>query len=164
MALTLVAVHGGRIQIRDALAIDLLDGAVPPIEARGFSRAVVAEPAPNEIITGNTRKAAVLDPIGILASDLTASNRNALYDLVGLHASSQVPALAAERLARIKAAGLEKIRFAWLGSITREPGKAHYYRIQGPTFLLEFDNSRNGGTHIHSVWRDFDADFGQQLQ
>jgi hypothetical protein len=39
----------------------------------------------------------------------------------------------------------------------------HYYRLQGPTFVLEFDNSRNGGTHIHSVWRDFQRDFGRHL-
>ncbi len=43
------------------------------------------------------------------------------------------------------------------------PGVPHYYRLQGPTFLLEFDNSRNSGTHIHSVWRDFERDFGTHL-
>jgi len=124
------------------------------------AKAVIAEPAPNEIITSNTRKAAVLDPIGILASDLSAKNRVALTQLVELHASSQLPALATERMARIKAAGLEKIRFAWLGSTTRAPGAAHYYRIQGPTFLIEYDNTQNAANHQHIVWRDFNGDFG----
>ena len=54
-----------------------------------------------------------------------------------------------------------RTRFGWAGS-TR-PGVPHYYRLQGPTFLLEFDNSRNSGTHIHSVWRDFERDFGRHL-
>ncbi|MEZ4681064.1 MAG: DUF3500 domain-containing protein [Caldilineaceae bacterium] len=58
-------------------------------------------------------------------------------------------------------AGSDAIRFAWAGS--REYRSPQYYRIQGPTFLLEFDNSRNGGTHIHSVWRDFAEDFGAHL-
>ena len=62
---------------------------------------------------------------------------------------------------RIRAAGLEQIRFGWAGNL--EPRRPQYYRLQGPTFLLEFDNSRNGGTHIHSVWRDFQRDFGQSL-
>ena len=62
---------------------------------------------------------------------------------------------------RVNAAGIENVRFGWAGSV--EPRRPHYYRLQGPTFLLEFDNSRNGGTHIHSVWRDFAEDFGQHL-
>ena len=63
-----------------------------------------------------------------------------------------------DMLTRIRNAEYERIRFGWAGST--EPQRPQYYRLQGPTFLLEFDNSRNGGTHIHSVWRDFERDFG----
>ena len=56
---------------------------------------------------------------------------------------------------------MEQVRFGWAGSL--DYSQPQYYRIQGPTFLLEFDNSRNGGTHIHSVWRDFERDFGYHL-
>jgi len=69
--------------------------------------------------------------------------------------------LAKDDLRKIEQAGVDKIHFAWAGGIER--GEGHYYRVQGPTFLLEFDNSRNSGTHIHSVWRDFAEDFGQNL-
>ncbi|HMN28064.1 MAG TPA: DUF3500 domain-containing protein [Caldilineaceae bacterium] len=62
---------------------------------------------------------------------------------------------------RLQTAGFADIRFGWAGSL--EPRQPHYYRLQGATFLLEFDNSRNSGTHIHSVWRDFEQDFGQQM-
>ena len=58
-------------------------------------------------------------------------------------------------------AGLDKISFAWAGESER--GKKHYYRVQGPTFLIEFDNTQNDGNHVHSVWRDFNGDFGRDL-
>ncbi len=69
--------------------------------------------------------------------------------------------IAAERMAQLKKAGLDKIAFAWAGELER--GKKHYYRVQGPTFLVEFDNTQNNGNHIHSVWRDFNGDFGRDL-
>ena len=53
------------------------------------------------------------------------------------------------------------LQFAWAGSIER--GKGHYYRVQGPTFLLEYDNTQNDANHIHSVWRDSENDFGDDL-
>ena len=69
--------------------------------------------------------------------------------------------IAADRVARLKKAGEDKIVFAWAGPVER--GKKHYYRVQGPTFLIEYDNTQNDANHIHSVWRDFSGDFGQDL-
>jgi hypothetical protein len=69
--------------------------------------------------------------------------------------------LAAERMANLKVAGLEKITFAWAGPTDK--GAKHYYRVQGPTFLIEYDNTQNDGNHIHAVWRDFRGDFGRDL-
>ena len=69
--------------------------------------------------------------------------------------------IAAKRVGRLRTAGLEKITFAWAGELER--GKKHYYRVQGPTFLIEFDNTQNDGNHVHSVWRDFQGDFGRDL-
>jgi hypothetical protein len=69
--------------------------------------------------------------------------------------------LAEVHLGQVREAGPENTRFGWAGPI--EAQRPHYYRLQGPTFLLEHDNSRNGGTHIHSVWRDFAQDFGQNV-
>jgi hypothetical protein len=57
--------------------------------------------------------------------------------------------------------GLEQIRFGWAGAIAR--GRPHYYRIQGPLFLIEYDASQNDGNHVHTVWRDFSGDFGRDL-
>ena len=69
--------------------------------------------------------------------------------------------LAKDDLRKIEQAGVDKIHFAWAGGIER--GEGHYYRVQGPTFLLEFDNTQNNNNHIHAVWRDFENDFGEDL-
>src|SRR6478672_11449343 len=63
--------------------------------------------------------------------------------------------------ARIEKAGWGKIFFAWAGG--GEPGRGHYYRVQGATFLLEYDNTQNDANHIHAVWRDLENDFGDDL-
>lgn len=71
------------------------------------------------------------------------------------------PDVAAARMQVATGAGLDKVRFAWAGPT--EKGQKHYYRIQGPTFLIEFDNTQNNGNHVHSVWRDFNGDFGRDF-
>ena len=76
--------------------------------------------------------------------------------------SSQMPAeVAADRMKKIQAGGVDKISFAWFGPV--EKGKRNYYRVQGPTFLIEHNNTQNDGNHVHSVWRDFNGDFGRDL-
>ncbi|HTI72138.1 MAG TPA: DUF3500 domain-containing protein, partial [Candidatus Limnocylindria bacterium] len=69
--------------------------------------------------------------------------------------------LASADIAKIEKAGKEKIRFAWAGGTQK--GDKHYYRLIGPTFLLEYDSTQNDGNHIHAVWRDFNGDFGRDL-
>ena len=61
----------------------------------------------------------------------------------------------------IREEGLDGIKFAWIGGTER--GDAHYYRVQGPGFLIEYDNTQNNANHIHLVWRDFTGDFGRDL-
>ncbi|HXT71976.1 MAG TPA: DUF3500 domain-containing protein [Vicinamibacterales bacterium] len=141
------------------LAWALLDGLV----GRSREVAIVSATAPTEIVTGNSRKAAVQENSGVLVREMSAKERGLFMALLDAHIHTQAPALAAERLARIKAAGIENIRFAWMGAIKRAPGAAHYYRIQGPTFLIEYDNVQNNANHQHVVWRDFKGDFGDDL-
>ena len=64
-------------------------------------------------------------------------------------------------IGRIFSAGEDNVWFAWAGGTER--GDKHYFRIQGPTFLVEFDNTQNDGNHVHSVWRDYNGDFGQDI-
>lgn len=123
--------------------------------------AILATAAPNDIITGNQRKAAILEDRGIAFSQLDAAQKKMLETLIAQHAALQAPELARLRLTKLRHAGKDSIKFAWMGSLERRQG--HYYRIQGKTFLIEFDNTQNNANHIHTVWRDFNGDFGDDL-
>ena len=112
-------------------------------------------------VTQNQPYVSPLDPVGIAAADLAADQQQLVLEIVQTYLGVLPESIGAPSFERIRAAGVEQIRFGWAGST--EPRRPQYYRLQGPTFLLEFDNSRNGGTHIHSVWRDFTGDFGQNL-
>ncbi len=112
-----------------------------------------------DIVTSNAAKVSPLAPVGVKWDDLPASEQAALLELIATFAEHLRPALADARLARVRAGGMSTIRFGWAGSL--EPGKPYYFRIQGATFLIELDNS--GGNHIHSVWRDFQGDFGRDV-
>jgi hypothetical protein len=141
------------------MAFALLDALTEAQRAK----AVVAETAPRDIVTGSERRVAMLEPAGLAVSEMTDAQHALIRQLVELYASAQADALAADRLARVREAGVENIRFAWMGATTPGPGNAHYYRIQGPTFLIEYDNTQGGANHQHTVWRDFDGDFGGDL-
>jgi hypothetical protein len=121
--------------------------------------AVVDEAPYGDIVGRNRTRAEPLDGRGVVFAKLTPAQQKQLLALIEVYAGTMKPKLAEERLARIRAAGLDGIRFAWAGPVAR--GRPHYYRVQGPTFLIEFDNS--GGNHVHSVWRDFEGDFGRDL-
>jgi hypothetical protein len=124
--------------------------------------AILEGAVPNDILTTTTAaKIEPLSPAGLTAFAMTAEQRALLMKLIEAYTSQMTEDLAAERLAQVRKAGIEKIGFAWAGPI--EPGQRHYYRVQGPTFLIEFDNTQNNGNHIHSVWRDFAGDYGRDL-
>jgi hypothetical protein len=112
-------------------------------------------------ITQNAAFVRPLDRVGVLTADLPSAAQQRVLELIRTYLANHPRAMAREAFARIERAGIARTRFGWAGS-TR-PGVPQYYRLQGPTFLLEFDNSRNSGTHIHSVWRDFERDFGRHL-
>ena len=123
--------------------------------------AIISTRTYGDIVTSNRQKVAPLDAAGIAASNLDERQRALLWKLVELYAASFEPGLAEARLARARQGGIESLRFGWAGSTTR--GSPHYYRVQGALFLIEYDASQDGGNHIHTVWRDFTGDFGQEL-
>jgi hypothetical protein len=112
-------------------------------------------------VTQNQPRVTPLDPVGIRVDVLGAPQRRLVDELLRTYLGVLPGDEPARGRQRIERAGIGKIRFGWAGSLT--PHDPQYYRLQGPTFLLEFDNSRNDGTHIHSVWRDFSEDFGRNL-
>lgn len=131
------------------------------LDASQRATAILEGAAPGEIVTNITVKIDPLSPVGIAASAMTPPQRELLTKLIDVYASQMADDVAADRVAKIRAAGFEKVTFAWAGET--EAGQKHYYRIQGPTFLVEYDNTQNNGNHVHSVWRDFAGDFGRDL-
>jgi len=128
------------------------------LDAAQRARAVIVATAPSDIVSGTSRRAQIGPPAGIAWPDLGPRASAQLWELIELYARRLRPELADDQLARIRRAGVEKIHFAWAGS--SEPGQPHYYRIQSPTFLIEYDNTQNNANHVHTVWRDLEHDFG----
>jgi hypothetical protein len=125
-------------------------------------RSTVVNPtAPGDILTMNKNDITPLPDEGILYSALQPAQQALLRKVIEAYTSVMEADVAAERMKVATGAGLDKLRFAWAGST--EKGQKHYYRIQGPTFLIEFDNTQNDGNHVHSVWRDFNGDFGRDI-
>jgi hypothetical protein len=140
---------------------DLGRALVTGLDAGQRAKAVLDATAPSDIATMNKNDIAPLTPAGLAASAMTPEQRAALQRLIEAYTSVVADDLAAERLAKLKAAGMDQIAFAWAGPTDK--GAKHYYRVQGPTFLIEYDNTQNDGNHIHAVWRDFQGDFGRDL-
>lgn len=123
--------------------------------------AIVDANAYPEILTAASRKAALKgQPSGISAAKMTSNQLDALVALVEEYAHNVPDELAKHRLEQLNQAG-RNIFFAWAGGT--KPGDPHYYRVQTPSFLIEMDDTQDNANHIHSVWRDFEGDFGQDL-
>ena len=134
---------------------------IESLDAGQRAVAIIAADPLKEIVTTNKKRVDPLSPAGIPAAKLNAAQRTRLEALVKLYLSRWRPELAEETFGKIAAAGLEKLTFAWAGPVDRSQGR--YYRIQGPTFLIEFDNFQNNFNHVHTVVRDFKGDFGHDL-
>jgi hypothetical protein len=145
----------------EQLGFDLLHALDP--EQR--KTALIAEKAPAEILTAGTPQPKPLEPAGISSDKLNAEQQKIFQALLETHARNMAPELSAERLAEVNEAGPGSIYFAWAGA--DKPGIGHYYRVQAPTFLIEFinvqpDAAGNVANHIHIVWRSYQGDFGLQ--
>jgi hypothetical protein len=140
---------------------DAARALIESLDGSQREKAVITAIAPNDIVTQAKVKIDPLSRVGIQSSALTGSQRVLLRKLVDVYAGFMADDIAADRLARIEKAGWDKVGFAWAGPLER--GQKHYYRVQGPTFLIEYDNTQNDANHIHSVWRDFNGDFGEDL-
>ena len=100
-------------------------------------------------------------PAGLAASAMSMEEANKLRELVTAYVGTMTPKVAEARMAKIQKEGWDKLTFLWMGSLT--PGQAHYYRVQSSSFIIEYLNSQNDANHIHSAWRDFNGDFGDDV-
>jgi len=123
--------------------------------------AIISDVAPADVINGPGREAEPLEPVGLSASKMVKRQARILKRLVRVYVVRLRRQLARQELAEIEKVGYDQLHFVWAGGLER--GDKHYYRVQGPTFILEYDNTQNDGNHAHSVWREFDGDFGEDL-
>jgi hypothetical protein len=140
---------------------DLARELLTSLNPRQWKQALIQTNAPDDILTVANRTADVGAAKGLAVSDMNGAQKKLLNRLLEEYVGRLRGDLAAADLARIDRAGRGRIRFAWAGSVER--GQRHYYRVHGPTFLLEYDNTQNDANHVHAVWRDFDNDFGRDL-
>ena len=123
--------------------------------------AIVDQQAYDDIITSDSRKAALSgQPNGLPFAKITAKQRDILTTLVTEYASNFPPLIAEMRLDQYRKTQAN-LFFAWSGGVQKSD--PHYYRVQTPAFLIEYDDTQDNANHIHSVWRDFRGDFGADL-
>jgi hypothetical protein len=147
----------GTLVGEDDLGIELIHA----LDEHQQKIAIVDPIAYRDILTVASRKAALQgQPSGLSASAMNAGQFDALMALMEEYARNVPDELAKSRMAKINNAG-RNIYFAWAGGINRDDPR--YYRVQTPSFLIEFDDTQDNANHIHSVWRDLTRDFGQDL-
>jgi hypothetical protein len=147
----------------ETLAFDLLKS----LSADQRKTAVVAEKAPSEIRAAGEPQPPRDAAVGIAAEKLTGEQRSILQGLIEEYAGNLPADVAKDRLSAIEREGLGQVHFAWAGA--DKPGIGHYYRIQGPTFVIELvntqaDSAGNPANHIHSIWRDMAGDFALSIK
>jgi hypothetical protein len=137
------------------LARELL-GSLAPDQRR---RAVLSPVAPDDLVQSNRPVVQVGPPEGLAAARMLPRQREQLLALLHQYLGRLPDPVAAVEAGRISGDALDAVHFGWAGGA--EPGQPHYYRLQGPRLLIEYDNVQNGANHVHSVWRDPLGDFGQ---
>lgn len=143
----------------ETLAFDLL-GSLNDEQRKA---AIIAKEAPKDVRTAGEVDPPKPAPEGLSAKKMTPEQLKTLEALLHTYLSNMPTEIAASRRAEVAKAGLENAYFAWAGA--EKPGIGHYYRVEGPTYLVEFvnvqpDAAGNPANHIHSMWRDLRGDFG----
>jgi len=142
---------------REDIALELMNS----MDSSQKSRAIIYDEAPWDILTYNSSKAVLPKEEGLPASRMNGTQKETLMALITEYVDQVRSDLSERRLSALREYGIDSLHMAWAGPI--EKGKAHYYRIHGGNFLVEFDNRQNGANHIHSVWRDVENDFAQDM-
>jgi hypothetical protein len=125
------------------------------------ARAIIASTSLGNIITEPGREDALRERQGLPLAAMGEGLRNLALELLATYAQNLRGPLAEAELARMRAAGLDEVHFAWGGPL--EDGHANYWRLHGPLTLIEYDNTQNNANHIHSVWHDLTRNFGRDL-
>ncbi|MDH4089513.1 MAG: DUF3500 domain-containing protein [Cyclobacteriaceae bacterium] len=134
---------------------------VNALTAKQLETALISETPLPEIVSANSRKAMPLNPGGLSYAAMTDQQKDMLMKLLEVYVQNYELGFSHKLMEKIQKAGIEKLSFAWAGSL--KAGEGHYYRIQGPMLLIELDNTQNNANHVHSVVRDLTNDFGEDI-
>lgn len=125
-----------------------------------LKKAVIMDTAIDHVGIWNSRKALTYEPAGIRFGDLNKKQQQLFRELLNIYLSRYHGVYAKDLLKEIENAGMDKMLFAWGGSTKQQPGRVYYYRIDGPTMLIELENTQNNANHVHTIMRDKLHDFG----
>lgn len=142
---------------REDLAYELMNS----LDKGQTSKATIYAEAPYDILTYNASRVSLPAEEGLPASKMNDTQKGILRNLVDVYVNQVRTDMAEEKLQRLEEEGFDGLHWAWGGPL--EEGKEHYYRIHGGNFVVEFDNRQNGANHIHSVWRDVENDFANDV-
>ncbi len=145
------------LSAREDLAIELIGS----LDAGQRGKAVIHDKAPWDILGYNSSKQAIHDEEGLAVREMNGTQQEILMTLIAEYVNGVPAPVAEQRLAAIRDTGLDDFRLVWAGGLDR--GRDHYYRIHGGQFIVEFDNIQNEANHIHSVWREVENDFAQDV-
>jgi len=140
---------------------DLARQLLISMKAEQKTKTIVDRYAPPDIMTQAAKRVKLDAPLGLSVSEMKGEQKKILLDLVSEYLHRMPEDVAYLRMNQIEKDGTSYIHFAWAGS--EKHGSPHYYRVQGPSFLLEYDNTQNNANHIHTVWRDLKNDWGEDL-
>lgn len=156
-------VRSGRYTGRQILKLesDLGFTLINSFDMNQLKTAVVSTKAPSEIITGNQRKAELNEPQGLSYGAMTTQQQKLFMQLLNVYVKNYQFGFSKRLMDKIEKAGFDNLSFAWAGSL--QPGAGHYYRIQGPMLLIEYDNTQNNANHVHTVVRDLTNDFAEDI-
>ena len=130
-----------------------------------LKQVMVAPVAYPDILSTNVRTVSMEKMDGLRVADMTTAQRTLFLELLQTYLTNYHVTLANQQMDKLKKSGLDNLRFAWAGDTTPKlgDGKGWYYRIHGPTILIEYDNTQSDANHIHTVVRDLTNDFGEDL-
>lgn len=157
-AIVLAGPEKGKQILKDETDLGL--ALVKSLDEAQLAKAMMSKEAPADIITSASRKAMIENPQGIFYNELNADQQKRMMQLLSLYIHRYTKLFAKTMMDEITAADINKLQFAWAGELQSGPGHPHYYRIQGPTIIIEYDNTQNNANHVHSVLRDLKHDFG----